>query len=135
MTKVGTKLTHMNTLNNQVHLIGRLGQEPKLTKFDNGNAVCRFSLATHEFYKDKKGERQQRTDWHTVVAWGKMAEVMSDLLQKGKQVVVSGKLKNRQYEDKNGNNRYTTEVVASDFLLVGPRESAEAAVAEENLPF
>lgn len=125
----------MKTLNNQVHLIGNLGKAPELKSFDNGNALCRFSLATNEFYKDKNGDKQQRTDWHNVVAWGKLAEIMSKYLEKGQQIALNGKLKNRKYDDSNGNTRYVTEVVADDFLMLGSRKKEEETVEKEDLPF
>jgi single-strand DNA-binding protein len=127
----------MKTLNNQVHLIGNLGRDPELKEFDSGNAMCRFSLATNYFFKDKNGERQQRTDWHTVVAWGKLAEVMTKILEKGQKVAINGKLKTRKFEDGNGKTRYVTEVIANDFLKLSKKrqEEQEEAVEEEDLPF
>ena len=126
----------MKTLNNQVHLIGNLGKDPELKEFDSGNAMCRFSLATNYFFKDKNGDRQQRTDWHNVVAWGKLAEIMTKYLEKGEKVAINGKLRTRQFEDSKGNTRYVTEVIANDFLkLSRNKKQQEEAVEEEDLPF
>lgn len=125
----------MKTLNNQVHLIGNLGKDPELKQFGDGNAVCRFSLATNEYFKDKKGERQNRTDWHTVVAWGKLAEVMAKYLSKGQQVAVNGKLKSRKYDDSQGNTKYVTEVIVDDFLMLGNRSEQKETSEKEDLPF
>lgn len=114
----------MNTLSNQVQLIGNLGQDPEMKTFDNGNKMCRFSLATNEYYRDSDGEKQQRTDWHTVVAWGAISENVAKVLKKGDKAAVSGKLKSRSYEDQEGNTRYVTEIVAEDFLKLNPKKSA-----------
>jgi len=90
----------MSTLKNHVQLIGNVGQEPTITNLESGKKVARFSLATNEYYKDAKGEKQTETNWHTVVAWGKTAEIIEKYVGKGKEVGVTGKLKSRSYEDK-----------------------------------
>lgn len=106
----------MNTLRNSVQLIGNLGKDVEVKTFDNGNSVINFSLATSEFYNNSEGEKVQTTQWHRVVAWGKKADQMKSLLSKGNQVLVSGKLTYRSYEDKEGIKRYQTEIVADSFL-------------------
>ena len=109
----------MSNLRNKVQLIGNVGQEPSTTNLDNGKKVARLSLATNEHYKNNKGEKVQATDWHTVVAWGKTAEIIENYVSKGKEIAVEGKLTSRFYEDKEGVKRYVTEVLASEILLMG----------------
>ena len=111
----------MSTLKNHVQLIGNVGQEPTITNLDSGKKVVRFSLATNEYYKDAKGEKQTETNWHTVVAWGKTAEIIEKFVAKGKEVGVTGKLKTRTYTTDDGNQRYVTEVVADEILLLGSK--------------
>ncbi len=111
----------MSTLKNHVQLIGNVGQEPTITNLENGKKVARFSIATNEFYKNKNGEKEQNIEWHTVVAWGKTAEIVENYVVKGKEVGVSGKLKSRSYEDKDGVKRYVTEIEANEILLLGSK--------------
>jgi len=108
----------MTTLSNSVHLIGRLGMDPKFVEFDGGKMKATFSLATSDYYKDAKGERVQETQWHNIVAWGKTAKITADYLAKGKEIALEGKLTNRTYEDKEGNKKYFTEVVANQILIL-----------------
>ncbi len=112
----------MNTLRNQVQLLGNLGNEVDFKKFDSGKTVAKFSLATNDYYKNAKGEKIQETQWHNIVAWGKGAELMKELLQKGSQVLIKGRLTNRSYEAKDGQTKYVTEVVASEFVCVDPKD-------------
>lgn len=109
----------MSTIRNHVQLIGNVGQEPTTTNLESGKKVTRFSLATNEHYKDAKGEKQTDTNWHTVVAWGKTAEIIEKFGGKGKEIGVVGKLKTRNYTDEDGNKRYVTEVIADEVLLFG----------------
>ncbi|MBA6153819.1 single-stranded DNA-binding protein [Gelidibacter maritimus] len=111
----------MSTLKNHVQLIGNVGQEPTITNLESGKKVARFSLATNEYYKNDKGEKTQTTDWHTVVAWGKTAEITEKYVGKGKEVGVTGKLKSRSYEDNDGIKRYVTEIEANEILLLGTK--------------
>jgi len=111
----------MGTLKNHVQLIGNVGQEPTITNLESGKKVARFSLATNEYYKDAKGEKQTDTNWHTVVAWGKTAEIIEKFVVKGKELGVSGKLKTRTYTTDDGNERYVTEVEANEILLLGTK--------------
>ncbi len=115
----------MNALRNKVQLIGHLGANPEVKKLDGGKTIAKFSMATNETYKNQKGEKVEDTQWHNVVAWGKTAELMEQLLAKGKEVMVEGKLTSRSYEDKEGNKRYITEVVAQEFLLLGATQAAD----------
>lgn len=111
----------MSTIKNHVQLIGNVGQEPTITKLESGKKVARFSVATNENYKDAKGEKQTDTNWHTVVAWGKTAEIVENYVVKGKEVGIVGKLKTRTYTTDDGNQRYVTEVVADEILLLGSK--------------
>ena len=108
----------MSTLKNHVQLIGNVGQEPTITNLESGKKVARFSLATNEYYKDAKGEKQTETNWHTVVAWGKTAEIIENYVGKGKEIAITGKLRTRTYTTDDGNQRYVTEVEANEILLL-----------------
>tara|TARA_B100000678_G_scaffold169785_1_gene141586 strand:+ start:126 stop:509 length:384 start_codon:yes stop_codon:yes gene_type:complete len=109
----------MSTLKNHVQLIGNVGQEPTITNLESGKKVARFSIATNESYKNNKGEKVQSTDWHTVVAWGKTAEIIENFVGKGKEIAITGKLRTRTYTTDDGNQRYVTEVQAKEVLLLG----------------
>nr|BFF38214.1 single-stranded DNA-binding protein [Tenacibaculum mesophilum] len=109
----------MSTLKSKVQLIGNVGQEPAITNLEKGRKVARFSLATNENYKDSKGEKQTDTNWHTIVAWGKAAEIIEKYVSKGKEIAIEGKLTSRSYEDNDGVKRYVIEVVADEILLLG----------------
>ena len=109
----------MSTLKNHVQLIGNVGQEPTITNLESGKKVARFSIATNESYKNNKGEKVQSTDWHTVVAWGKTAEIIENFVGKGKEIAITGKLRTRSYTTDDGNQRYVTEVQAKEVLLLG----------------
>ena len=106
---------------NKVILVGNLGRDVELRYTTGGNAVANFSLATTETWNDKSGTRQEKTEWHRVVLWGKQAESLQEYLTKGKQVYLEGRLQTREYDGKDGNKRYTTEVVASKLVLLGRR--------------
>lgn len=106
---------------NKVILVGRLGKDPEVRYTPSGAAVANFSLATDESWKDKSGEKQQRTEWHNVVAWNKLAEICGQYLNKGKLVYIEGKLQTREWDDKDGNKRRTTEVVASEMVMLGSK--------------
>lgn len=112
----------MSTLKNNVQLIGNVGNEPEISILTSGKKVAKFSIATNEFYKNSKGEKQQNTQWHTIVAWGKTAGIIEKYVTKGKEVAITGKLTSRTYEDKNGTQRYVTEVVTNEILLLGSKE-------------
>lgn len=104
---------------NKVILVGRLGQDPELKSTPGGNSVCNFSVATNEAWTDKSGQKQERTEWHRVVVWGRQAELCSQYLKKGRQVYLEGKLQTRQWQDKNGQTRYTTEVQGQSVRFLG----------------
>jgi len=108
----------MNAIKNKVQLIGNLGSAPEVKDLENGNKVARFSLATSEYYVNKKGEKVNETQWHNIVIWGKLADIAGRYLQKGSQVVIEGKLSNRNYTDKEGAKKYFTEIVANEMLML-----------------
>ena len=103
---------------NRVILIGRLGRDPELRYILAGKAVANFTMATSENWKDDSGERQERTEWHKIQMWGKLAEVAGKYLSKGSQVYIEGKLQTREWTDKDGQKRYTTEIVASSLVML-----------------
>ena len=109
----------MSKLRNHVQLIGNIGDVPAITNLESGKKVARFQLATNEHYKNANGEKVQSTDWHSIVAWGKTAEIVEKYTGKGKEVGITGKLKSRTYTVDDGNTRYVTEVVADEILLLG----------------
>ncbi|MCP4601384.1 MAG: single-stranded DNA-binding protein [Proteobacteria bacterium] len=106
---------------NKAILVGNLGKDPELSYTQSGVARCRFSLATSESYTNNTGERQERTEWHNIVVWGKLAETVSKFLQKGRQVYLEGRIQNRSYDDKEGIKRYISEVNANRVTFLGTR--------------
>ena len=108
----------MNTLRNKVQLIGHLGQDPEIVNMESGRTLAKFSLATNESYKNAKGEKVEQTNWHNIVAWGKTAQIIEKFVTKGKEVAIEGKLTNRSWDDKEGNKRYTTEIVCNELLML-----------------
>lgn len=109
---------------NKVTLLGRLGANPEMRTTNTGMSVANFTLATSENWTDKGGQRQERTEWHRIVVWGKLAELCGQYLSKGRQVYLEGKLQTRQWDDKEGNKRYTTEVVGSTVQFLGGPNAA-----------
>ena len=109
----------MNAIRNKVQLIGNLGKDPEVVQLENGGKLAKFSLATNESYKNNKGERITETQWHNVVAWGKLAEIVENYLTKGKEVAVEGKLTHRSYETQAGEKRYVTEVRCNELMMLG----------------
>jgi len=109
----------MNAMKNKVQLIGHVGQEPEIKTFGEGKKVANITLATNESYTNAKGEKVEDTQWHRVKAWGKVADIIEKYVTKGKEICVEGKLTYSDYLDKDGNKRYSTEVVISDILLLG----------------
>jgi single-strand DNA-binding protein len=115
---------------NKVLLIGRLGNNPEIRFTNTGTAVANFNLATSENWNDKSGQRQERTEWHRVVVWGKLAELCEKYLSKGRQCFVEGRLQTRSWDDKDGNKRYTTEIVASTIQFLGSNAQAGAGAQQ-----
>lgn len=106
---------------NKVMLIGRLGKDPELKYTPSGTPVAKFTLATDESFKDRSGEQQQRTEWHNIVAWSRLAEICSEYLTKGKQVYIEGSIKSRQWEDQSGSKRTAYEIVAREMKMLGSK--------------
>ena len=133
---------------NKVILIGNLSKDPEVRYLDSGVAVANFSLATTESYRNKEGERVNQTEWHNIVLWRGLAEVAEKWLKKGSSIYIEGKIRNRKWEDKEGNSRYTTEILGDNMTMLGKKEdnpsqsttnSSEESVAQEekgdDLPF
>ena len=113
---------------NKAILIGRLGSDPEIRYTPSGVAVANFSIATSEEWKDKdSGEKKERTEWHRIVAWRRLGEICGEYLSKGKQVYIEGRIQTRSWEDKEGNKKYTTEIVASDVQFLGSRDMSDSA--------
>ena len=114
---------------NKVILIGRLGKDPELKYTPSGAPVAKFSLATDEVFKDRAGEQQRRTEWHTIVAWNKLAEICGEYLTKGKQVYIEGSIRSRQWEDQSGNKRTAYEIIAREMKMLGSKADSERTLA------
>lgn len=112
---------------NKVILVGNLGKDPEVRHLENGAAVANFSIATSETYKDKNGNRQEQTEWHNIVLWRGLAQIAEKYLRKGSQVFIEGKLRTRSWQDKDGNTRYTTEVVGDNMTMLGGRSANESS--------
>lgn len=115
---------------NRVTLVGYLGVDPELKYTQGGQAVCKMSLATSESWKDKDGQKQERTEWHRLEVWGKTAEVCAKYLAKGRQVYIEGRLQTDKYDDKNGITRWSTKVVVNDVQFLGGGEGKGQAVRD-----
>ncbi len=109
----------MSTLKNKVQLIGHVGNDPEIKTFDGGKKLAKLNVATNESYKNDKGEKVEETQWHSLIAWGKTADIIEKYVVKGKEIAIEGKLTHRSYEDKNGEKRYATEVVIDELMLLG----------------
>ncbi|MGD2113054.1 MAG: single-stranded DNA-binding protein [Gammaproteobacteria bacterium] len=119
---------------NKVILVGNLGSDPEVRYTAGGDAVANLSVATAESWRDKQsGEKQERTEWHRVVMFRRLGEIAAEYLKKGSQVYIEGRLQTRKWQDKNGNDRYTTEIVANDMQMLGGR-GGSAAYAGEGAP-
>ena len=130
---------------NKVILVGRLGKDPEMKHTSGGTSVTHFSLVTDELWKDLRGVKQQRTEWHNIVAWGKLAEICGDYLRKGRLVYIEGRLQTRSWEEKDGTKRSTTEIRAEEMVMLGrgrveeshPKEegATESQMTGDDLPF
>jgi single-strand DNA-binding protein len=132
---------------NRVMLIGRLGADPEVRYTSGGSQVTNFTLATNEFWTGPDGKREERTEWHRIVAFGKLAEICGKYLNKGKQIYIGGKIRTRSWEDREGAKRYVTEIVAQEMKMLGvsPQEERiadvealappNAQVLEDDIPF
>ncbi len=119
---------------NKAILVGNLGRDPEVRYMPDGGAITNISIATTDNWKDKGGEKQERTEWHRVVFFGKLAEIAGEYLKKGSQVYVEGRLQTRKWQDKDGNDKYTTEVVASDMKMLGSRAGSENIARDISSP-
>ena len=111
---------------NKVILMGNLGRDPEVRFMPNGDAVCNFSIATTDSWKDKAGERQEKTEWHNIVMYRRLAEIAGEYLKKGRPVYLEGRLQTRKWQTKEGQDRYTTEVIADSMQMLGGRDGAPA---------
>ena len=121
---MSTKFKVMYALKNKVQLIGNLGNVPEVRNTESGKKMVRFSVATNESYRNAKGEKITETQWHNLVAWGKVADIAEKYLAKGTEVAIEGKLVNRNYTDKAGIKKYLTEIQVHELLLLGSKPSA-----------
>ena len=106
-------------MKNLVQLIGHVGQEPEIKNLEGGKKLANISIATNEVYYRENGDKVEKTEWHRVTAWGKTAEIIERFVTKGKEIAIGGKLAHRSYDDKEGNKKYVTEIVANEILLLG----------------
>jgi len=120
---MGHKPKVMYALKNKVQLIGNLGNNPEVKTLDSGKKMARFSMATSEIYRNAKGEKVEETQWHNLVAWGKLAEIAEKYLQKGSEIALEGKLINRSYNDAEGIKKYITEIQVNELLLLGDKQA------------
>ena len=117
---------------NKAILIGRLGSDPEVRYTQGGSAVANFNMATSEQYTDKSGQRQEKTEWHRIVAWGRLGEICGQHLKKGRQVFVEGSIQTREWQDRDGNKRYTTEIKATTVQFLGGRGESDGGPARGN---
>ena len=120
---------------NKVILIGNIGADPELRYTPSGTAVTNYNMATNENWTDNSGERQERTEWHRIVVWGRLAEICNQYLRKGSKVYIEGRLQTRSWEGQDGLKRYTTEVVARDMQILDSRDDAAAGEMEAGSSF
>jgi len=111
---------------NKVILMGNLGRDPEVRFMPNGDAVCNFSIATTDSWKDKAGEKQEKTEWHNIVMYRRLAEIAGEYLKKGRPVYLEGRLQTRKWQTKEGQDRYTTEIIADSMQMLGGRDGAPA---------
>ena len=115
---------------NKVILVGNLGKDPEVRHLEGGVSVAHFTLATNEYYKDKQGNRVERTEWHNISAWRGLADMADKFLKKGQQVYIEGKLRTRQYQDKDQQTRYITEIIADEISMLGGRPQGPGSAPE-----
>ena len=117
---------------NKVYLVGNVGKDPEVRHIESGVAVANFSIATNESYKNKSGERVTNTEWHNIVVWRGLAEVVEKYVKKGSLLYVEGKLRTRSYDDQNGNKRYITEIVADNLKMLDRAGSGDSSQSQES---
>ena len=116
---------------NKVILIGHLGREPEVRYTSSGQAVANFTIATNETWKNKDGNQEEQTEWHRIVAWRRLGEICGEYLRKGSQIYIEGKLQTRDWEDRDGNKRYTTEIVAQNMQMLDSQAREGRAQSDE----
>jgi len=116
---------------NKVILLGRVGKNPEVRYTQSNQSVASFSIATNRTWMDKNGEKREVTEWHNITAWGKLAEICRDYVTKGKQVYIEGRLQTQSWDDKEGNKRYKTEIVAETLVLLGSKEEGKGGADKE----
>ena len=119
---------------NKVILVGHLGRDPELRYTQSGQAVANFTLATSESYSKRDGEREERTEWHRIVAWGRLAEICAEYLSKGRQIYIEGRIQTREWEDREGEKRRTTEIVAREMQMLGRRGETNTSYNDSQAP-
>lgn len=112
---------------NKAQLIGNVGKDAEVRYTGSGKAVASFSIATSESWRDKSGEQHEKTEWHNIVVWDKLAEICGEWVKKGKRVYIEGKIQNRSYDDKDGNKKYVSEIVASEMILLSDNQRGESS--------
>lgn len=117
---------------NKVILVGNLGKDPEVRNLESGAKVANFPIATSETYKNKEGQRVTQTEWHNIVLWRGLAEIAEKYLNKGNQVYIEGKIRTRSWDDKDGNKRYTTEIIGDNLTMLGGRKEADESAAPDN---
>ncbi len=117
---------------NKVIVVGNLGNDPEMRQMPSGGAVCELSIATSESWKDKQGQQQERTEWHRVTGYARLAEIMGEYLRKGSQVYIEGSLRTEKWQDKNGNDRYTTKIIARDMQMLGGKPGGGGSAPYDN---
>ena len=115
---------------NKVILVGNLGKDPEMRYMPNGDAVANFSIATTDSWKDKSGGRQERTEWHNIAMYRRLAEIAGEYLKKGSSVYVEGRLQTRKWQDKNGQDRYTTEIICDQMQMLGGKDGAKGVAGQ-----
>jgi len=119
---------------NKAIIVGTLGQDPEVKYSSSGAAICNISVATNESWKDKSGEKQERTEWHRISMFGKLAEIAAQYLKKGSQAYFEGRIQTRKWQDQSGNDRYSTEVVANEMQMLGGRSESQAPTQPREQP-
>lgn len=118
---------------NKVILVGHLGKDPEVRHLEGGATVANFSLATTETIKKANGEREDKTEWHNIVVWSGLAEIAEKYLKKGKLIYLEGKIRNRSYDDKDGNKKYITEILGDSFTMLGKKEEGASQMVSNNM--
>lgn len=118
---------------NKVILVGNLGRDPEVRYMPNGDAACNFSIATTDTWKDKNGQRQERTEWHNIVMYRRLAEIAGEYLKKGRPVYIEGRLQTRKWQTKEGQDRYTTEIIADQMQMLGGRDSGGSSTSYDSM--